>query len=118
MNSTQIKKDKRARRHAKIRSTIAGTAEKPRLSVYKSNKYVYAQIIDDDKSHTLAAFSSLDLKDGKGTQGEKAKQVGIELAKIAKEKAIGKVVFDRGGFLYRGLIKAIADGAREGGLIF
>ncbi len=118
MNSTQIKKDKRERRHKKIRSTLAGTAERPRLSVFKSNKYVYAQIINDDAGTTLAAFSSLDLKGGKVAAGERAKNVGIEIAKIAKEKSIGKVVFDRGGFLYRGAIKAIADGAREGGLIF
>ena len=118
MNSTQIKRDKRERRHKKIRSTIIGSELMPRLSVFKSSKYIYAQIINDDTQKTLASFSSLNLKGKKMVQSEKAKMVGVELAKIAKEKGLAKVVFDRGGFLYRGQIKAVADGAREGGLIF
>ncbi len=96
-----------ARRHKRIRSTISGTAERPRVSVFRSNKFIYAQIIDDDKSHTLVQ-----------AQAEDAKTVGIELAKKAKAAKIEKVVFDRGGYLYTGKIKALADALREGGLIF
>lgn len=119
MKSSSIKKEKRERRHRKIRSTLSGTAAKPRLSVFKSNKHLYAQIIDDEAQKTLATFSSLHVKEGgKGTLSEKAKEIGKELAKIAKEKKITHVVFDRGGFVYQGKIKALADGAREGGLQF
>jgi large subunit ribosomal protein L18 len=95
------------RRHKRIRAKISGTAEKPRLSVFKSNRYIYAQLIDDEKGATLAATS--------GTDGTK---VGTDLAKKALAANISKVVFDRGGYLYAGKIKAIADGARAGGLQF
>lgn len=105
-----------ARRHKRIRSILAGTSERPRLSVFKSHKYISVQIIDDTKGHTLASFSSIDAKSK--TPAEKAKEVGIEIAKKAKSLNIDKVVFDRGGYLYTGKIQSVADGAREGGLNF
>ncbi len=101
-----------------IRSKISGTAARPRLSVFRSNKEIYAQIIDDEAGHTLAAISSRSLKELKGNKVEKAKQVGMEMARISLEKGITEVSFDRSGYLYHGRIKAIADGAREGGLKF
>jgi large subunit ribosomal protein L18 len=105
-----------ARRRARIRAKIHGTAERPRLAVFKSHKYIYAQIINDDKGHTLAASNS---KSAKGkTPVERAKEVGKEIAKNAKTAGVSKVVFDRGGFLYAGKIKMVADAAREGGLEF
>ena len=111
-----IKLSSRERRRKRIRSKVFGTAERPRLSVFKSNSTIYAQIIDDENGKTLVSSSSLKTK--KGTKTESAKVVGIELAKLAKEKKISKVVFDRGGFIYTGRVKALADGAREGGLEF
>ncbi|MES2436521.1 MAG: 50S ribosomal protein L18 [Patescibacteria group bacterium] len=116
MNKSTIKYEKRARRHGRIRAKISGTQEKPRISVYKSNKQVYAQIINDDLGTTLAAASTQKVA-GKGML-EKAKAAGMELAKLALSKNISKVVFDRGGFIYTGQIKAFAEGAREGGLSF
>lgn len=107
MNTSKQKQLKIERRHKKIRSILAGTAERPRLSVFKSHKYMYAQLIDDDKGHTLAQANS-----------EDAKTVGIEIAKKGKALNIDKVVFDRGGYLYTGKIQKIADAAREGGLNF
>lgn len=107
MNTSKQKQLKIERRHKRIRSVLSGTSERPRLSVFKSHKYLYAQIIDDTKGHTLAQANSDD-----------AKKVGIEIAKKAKALKIDKVVFDRGGYLYTGKIKAIADAAREGGLNF
>lgn len=116
MKITNVKTEKRERRHRRIRSKVSGTADMPRLSVYRSNKFVYAQLIDDEKGSTLAATSTKDIK-GKGML-EKAKQAGVELAKKAQEKKIKKVVFDRGGFIYTGRVRALAEGAREGGLTF
>jgi len=107
MNTSKQKQMKIERRHKRIRSTLSGTALRPRLSVFKSHKFLYAQLIDDVKGHTLAQASSDD-----------AKKVGIDIAKAAKAIKIDKVVFDRGGYLYIGKIKAIADAAREGGLNF
>lgn len=106
--------------HYRIRKRVAGVANKPRLSVYRSNNDIYVQLIDDDNGHTLAAASSRD-KDivaQKGTKTEKSKLVGAAIARKASEIGIVKVVFDRGGFLYHGRIKALADGAREAGLNF
>ena len=100
-----------------IRRRITGTAEKPRLSIFKSNKGIYAQIIDDEKGHTLAAASSKELKDS-GLNIESAKEVGKKIAEKASSSGVKEVVFDRGGYLYHGRIKALADGAREGGLNF
>lgn len=107
----------RMRRRARLRAKISGTNERPRLSVYKSLANNYAQIIDDDKGLTICSISDVKIKK-KATKTEKAKEIGMEIAKIAKEKKIEKVVFDRNGYKYHGRIKAIADGAREGGLQF
>ena len=116
MKTGNSKTELRARRHKKIRSQVSGTAERPRLAVYKSNRYLYAQVIDDVLGKTLAQASDMTLK-GK-TKTDKAKQVGAEIAKNALSKKISKVVFDRGGFNYTGRIKALAEAAREGGLQF
>jgi len=105
-----------ARRKARIRAKISGTAERPRLAIFKSHKYIYAQIIDDTKGHTLVAADSRGAKGG--TPVERAKDLGAEIAKKAKAAKISKVVFDRGGYLYTGKIKMVADAAREGGLEF
>lgn len=107
---------KRNRRKARIRAKISGTAEIPRLCIYKSLTHNYAQLIDDESGKVLAEAS--DLKSKKGTKTESAKNVGLELAKKAKAAKISKVKFDRNGFIYHGRVKAIAEGAREGGLEF
>ena len=117
-----IKKDSRNSmrivRHERIRNKISGTAEIPRLCVFRSNKEIYAQIIDDEKRTTLASASSLDksLKLKNGGNVEAAKAVGKLLAENAKKAKIKKVVFDRGGYLYHGRVKALAEAARENGL--
>ncbi|MEI8249198.1 MAG: 50S ribosomal protein L18 [Candidatus Taylorbacteria bacterium] len=116
MNTLQKKQAVFARRKIRIRAKIRGTEERPRLAVFKSHKYIYAQIINDDKGHTLVATDSRTLK--AKTPVEAAKLVGIEIAKKAKALKINTVVFDRGGFLYTGKIKMVADSAREGGLQF
>ncbi len=100
-----------------IRQRVSGTSEKPRLSVFKSNKGIYAQVIDDEKGHTLAAASSKEIKDS-GVNIETAKEVGKKIAEKASSNGVKQVVFDRGGYIYHGRIKALADGAREGGLNF
>ncbi len=105
-----------ARRKARVRAKIHGTAERPRLAIFKSHKYIYSQIINDDKGVTLVAADSRKAK-GK-TPVERAKEIGIEIAKKAKAAKITKIVFDRGGYLYAGKIKMVADAAREGGLEF
>ncbi len=104
--------------HKRIRKKISGTAERPRISIYRSNSEIYAQLINDEAGHTLLSASSRDLKEITGNKTEKSKQVGVALAKMAAEKGITSAVFDRGGFLYHGRVKAIAEGAREGGLQF
>ena len=114
---TNIKTEKRERLHKKIRSRVSGTGERPRLAVFRSNRYMYAQLIDDVQAITLASASDISLTD-KMTKVERAKNVGAKLAAEAKKKNITTVVFDRGGFSYRGRVQALADGAREGGLIF
>jgi large subunit ribosomal protein L18 len=111
----------RAKRHRRIRRFLSGTTARPRLAVFRSLEHIYGQIIDDTAGNTLVAASDLEaaLKNGEhGTKSDRAKQVGQLLAERAKEKGITAVVFDRGGFLYHGRIKALADGAREGGLEF
>jgi large subunit ribosomal protein L18 len=112
-------KDTAARRqriHASIRSTIMGTPVRPRLSIYRSNKYIYAQLIDDFDGHTLTSASSLE--DGLDAEDptDESRKVGEILAERAKEKGIEKAVFDRSGYKYHGRVKALAEGAREGGL--
>ena len=116
MSNTSQKKEQRTRRHAKVRARIVGTMECPRLAVFRSNKYISAQLVDDTTSTTLAHATSQNLTSG--TPMEKAVAVGKSLAEKATAQNIQKVVFDRGGFLYTGQIKALADGAREGGLTF
>jgi large subunit ribosomal protein L18 len=112
----------RARRKERVRKKLRGTDARPRVCVYRSNKHIYAQVISDDKGVTLVAVSTLSgdlaaaLKQSKRV--EAAKQVGRALAKICKEKNITRVIFDRNGFLFHGQVKAVADGAREGGLEF
>lgn len=109
--------ERRVRIHRRIRKKLAGTAQRPRLTVYRSNKSIYCQVIDDNIGHTLAAATSLEVVT-KGTKVEQAKAVGSAIAEKAKAVGITSVVFDRGGLLYHGRIKALADGAREAGLEF
>ena len=116
MKTYHLKKAKRTRRHKRIRSQIFGTKETPRLSVYKSNKHISAQLIDDSSSVTIASAHSREVK-GKNMM-EKSAQVGESVAQKAVAKKITKAVFDRGGFIYTGNVKALADGARKGGLKF
>lgn len=116
MKKLNVKKQKVERRHKKIRAKIFGTQTKPRLSVFKSNKYIYGQLINDDKAETILSLSSMKIK-GK-TFTDRCTETGKELAKLALGKKIETVVFDRGGFKYVGRVKAFADGAREGGLKF
>ena len=110
----------RKTRHARIRENLSGTQEKPRLCVFRSNANIEAQIIDDVKGTTLVSATSLDksLKLKNGSNIEAAKVVGAEIAKRAKKAKINAVVFDRGGYLYHGRVKALAEAAREGGLEF
>ncbi len=110
------KTDKRIRLKAKIRSKMEGTALRPRLSVFRSNKFIYAQLIDDQNGKTLAEAS--DIKINKGTKMERAKQVGKMIAEVALGKKIKAIVFDRNGFKYTGRIKLVADEARASGLKF
>lgn len=116
MSNVNPKKEKRMRRHRRIRAKVAGTATRPRFSVFKSNRAFSAQLIDDDEGRTLAAISSRDVS-GK-TIGERARVVGNTLAAKARAKGVHAVVFDRGGYRYAGAIKAAAEGAREAGLKF
>ncbi len=106
----------RARRHKRIRNKILGTSKRPRVVVYRSLKYIYAQLIDDVKHITIVSASSMGIK--KGTKTEKSKECGKKLAELAKKKKIEAIAFDRSGYKYHGRIKALADGAREGGLKF
>lgn len=112
----------RLRRQARVRKKVLGTDERPRVCVFRSNKHVYAQVISDHQGVTLVSVSTLSKELAGAAKGAKgvgaAKQVGIALAKVCKEKNITRVVFDRNGFLYHGQVKAVADGAREGGLEF
>ncbi len=119
----QRKRERRERAHQRLRVRVRGTAERPRLSIYKSVKYFYAQVIDDDRGVTLAQASSSDPAarqriTGSASNKDAAKVVGELVAERAKEKGIEKVVFDRGGYIYHGNVKAIADAAREKGLQF
>ena len=116
--STLTTRQARERRHRRIRGKVVGTAERPRLAVFRSNKGIFAQLIDDVAGHTLAAvnWTEGDLK-GLGTM-EQAKKAGELLAERAKSAGVDSAVFDRGGYRYHGRVKALADGAREGGLTF
>ncbi|MCF7795293.1 50S ribosomal protein L18 [Patescibacteria group bacterium] len=117
MNWHKFRQQKRDRIHKKVRKKINGTAERPRLSVYRSNTNMYAQIIDDEKSITILSANAKELK-SKGTKKELAKELGVLIAKKAKDKKITKIVFDRGAFRYHGRVRALAEGVREGGLEF
>jgi large subunit ribosomal protein L18 len=117
---SNVKAVRRQKIRFNIRKKIAGTAQKPRLSVFRSNSDIYAQLIDDDNSQTLASASSKDkdVQAQSGNKSDKSKLVGAALARKAAELGIKDVVFDRGGYLYHGRVKSLADGAREGGLQF
>lgn len=116
------KKDNRFIRHLRIRSKVIGTAERPRFSVYRSNKHIYSQLINDEGGYTLCSSSTIDKTVRSEIQSlnklQKAITVGKELANIAKSKGIRRVVFDRSGYKFHGRIKALAEGARDGGLLF
>lgn len=122
MINQESKKSVRQKKHLRIRKNISGTADCPRLAVYRSLHHIYAQIIDDTRGVTLLSASTLEAPikgtlENTGNVGA-AKTVGLEIGKKAKDKGISKVVFDRGGVIYHGRVKALADGAREAGLIF
>lgn len=108
----------RKRIHSRIREKLAGTGERPRLNVYRSLNHIYAQVVDDAKGETLVSASTIALKLKTGGNVAAAKQIGKTVAERAQEKGIKRVVFDRGGYLYHGRIKALADAAREAGLEF
>jgi large subunit ribosomal protein L18 len=117
--SVLTKHQARLRRHKRVRGKVAGSAERPRLVVYRSNKGITAQIVDDTTGRTIAGATWTALpKSFKGSKTEQAAEVGKQLAAVAKKAGIERVVFDRGGYLYHGRVKALADGAREGGLEF
>ena len=119
MVSKTNRKLERVRRHVRVRNKISGTAERPRLCVYRSNTNLYAQIIDDVAGNTLVSASTLDKEvKTKHSNKEAAKEVGTLIAKRATEKKIKDVVFDRGGYIYHGVVKELAEAAREGGLEF
>ena len=113
------RKLERERRHKRVRTKISGTAERPRLCVFRSNSNLYVQVIDDEKATTLVQASTLDKEiNTKPSNKEAAKEVGALIAKKALEKNIKEVVFDRGGYIYHGVVKELAEAAREGGLTF
>lgn len=112
------KQEKRVRRHKKIRIKLQGTAERPRLCVFRSNQHIYAQLINDDTAKVLLHVSDMDLKSNKGKKQDIAKEVGKLVAKKAVEMKLQKIIFDRAGIPYHGRVKALAEGAREGGLKF
>ena len=115
-----IKREKRYRRHRRVRAKISGTKEVPRLCVFRSNKHIYAQLINDENKKTILSANDLEIKGKKEkkTKTQISLEVGKLLAQKAKEKDIKKVVFDRGGYRYHGRVKSLAEGAREGGLNF
>ena len=114
-----VKTLKRIRRHKKIRKDLHGTKDRPRLCVFRSNQHIYAQLINDENAKVLMSVSDKDVKAKKGDKkSDMAKEVGKLMAKKAIENKIGKVIFDRGGFIFHGRVKALAEGAREGGLKF
>ncbi len=118
MINKESKNLSRQRRHARLRTKVSGTASCPRLSVFRSNKHISCQLIDDEKGVTLASASSISLKLANGSNIDAAKAVGSEIAKLALAQNIDTVVFDRGGYVYHGRVMAVADAAREAGLKF
>ncbi|MCK5021691.1 MAG: 50S ribosomal protein L18 [Candidatus Pacebacteria bacterium] len=115
-DKNKIKKENRERRHKRVRAKVFGTSKKPRLCVFKSNKYIYAQIIDDEKGKTLTSSSSLKMKEN--ALLEKAGKIGEDIAKKAEDLKIKEVVFDRGGYIFTGRVKALVEGVKKGGLKF
>jgi large subunit ribosomal protein L18 len=120
MNSAKYKRDARIKRHARVRKHVRGTAERPRLAVYRSNRHISAQVIDDRAGRTLVAASTLegDLQSGGTSNKDAARRVGQLVAQRARDAGVERVVFDRGGFLYHGRVAAVAEAAREAGLEF
>ena len=117
MQLTKLKRRKRI--HSRVRKKIQGTAEKPRLNIFRSNRFIYAQLIDDVSGTTLASASSFEAAvSNEGNKSDQAKEVGKLIAERAKAAGVEGVLFDRGGYLYHGRVKSLADGAREGGLNF
>lgn len=112
------KEERRRRIRYRIRAKLRGTAERPRLSVFRSNKEIYCQLVDDLTGHTLAAASSTELSEKNGNKTAQAKMVGELIGQRATEQKISNIIFDRGGYLYHGRVKALAEGAREKGLQF
>jgi large subunit ribosomal protein L18 len=117
MDIARAKREARLRRHHRVRRSVVGTGERPRLAVFRSNRHIYAQIIDDTAGRTLVAATSVALP-GDGDKREDAKRVGAELARRARQAGVAAVVFDRGGYRYHGRVQALAEAAREGGLDF
>jgi large subunit ribosomal protein L18 len=111
-------REKRLRRHRRVRGKIVGSAERPRLAVFRSNRGIFAQLVDDSTGRTLAGATWTGLKGFEGDKSAQAKEVGKQIAAAARQAGIESVVFDRGGYLYHGRVKALAEGAREGGLKF
>jgi large subunit ribosomal protein L18 len=118
--ATETTRVARIRRHERLRKKVSGTAERPRLAVFRSAQHIYAQVIDDGAGRTLAQASDVEasLREGAGTKTERARQVGTLVAQRAREAGLESVVFDRGGFAYAGRVKELADAAREEGLVF
>jgi large subunit ribosomal protein L18 len=115
--TTKTARERRRRRHLTIRKRVTGTAARPRLNVFRSSAHLYVQLIDDERGHTLASASTLEAKPA-GTKVEQARAVGRLAAERARVAGVQRVVFDRGGYLYHGRVRAVAEGAREGGLEF
>jgi large subunit ribosomal protein L18 len=116
--SQPTSRERRLRRHKRVRKNVTGTAERPRLVVFRSNRGIAAQLVDDVEGKTLAAASWLDKRNAKGGKADQATEVGKLLAANAKKAGVERAVFDRGGYLYHGRVKALAEAAREGGLEF
>ena len=118
MTTVDKKRQLRHRRHARVRKKVSGTAERPRLAVFRSNRHIVAQVIDDERGHTVAAASTVekDLRAGATGNRQAAAEVGRLVAERAKQAGVSRVVFDRGGFLYHGRVAAVADAARRAGL--
>jgi large subunit ribosomal protein L18 len=118
LTNIKYKKEAREKRHNSSRKKLSGTAERPRLAVFRSAKHIYAQVINDDQKMTLVSTSDVKLAKGEDAKKGLAKKVGTEIAKLCKEKGIDKVVFDRAGYKYHGRVSALAEGARAAGLSF
>ena len=122
MGALHFKKEARLRRKKRVRKKVIGTSDRPRLSVFRSTRHIYAQVIDDSQGLTIAAASSMEKEVRDASKPGDKKAVAVKIGKLiagrAKEKGISKVVFDRGGFMYHGRVKALSEGAREGGLTF